>query len=66
MTNTATITITDTTDVDIARDLLRRGHRVVVEGDDLLLLLDAVKGYGAPRARVVVMTPARDSVALAA
>ncbi|MEH3156997.1 MAG: hypothetical protein PGN29_17315 [Gordonia paraffinivorans] len=66
MTNTATLTITDDTDVDIAQALLRRGHRVVVEGDDLLLLLQAVRGFGAPRATVVATAPARDSVALAA
>lgn len=66
MTNTTTLTITDDIDVDIAQALLRRGHRVVVEGDDLMLLLQAVRGFGAPRATVVAREPARDSVALAA
>ena len=66
MTNTATLTITDDLDVDIAQTLLRRGHRVVVEGDDLMLLMAAVRGFGAPRATVVATAPVRESVALAA
>ncbi|MGZ8179174.1 hypothetical protein ACXVUM_14700 [Williamsia sp. SKLECPSW1] len=66
MTITATLTVTDATDVEVAQELLRRGHHVVVEGDDLLLLMEAVRGFGAPRATVVATAPARDSVALAA
>jgi hypothetical protein len=66
MTNTATLTITDDIDVDIAQALLRRGHRVVVEGDDLPLLLEAVRGFGSPQATIVVTTPVTDSLALAA